>query len=451
MLASADVAVILGAKELLHAAREAPAFGGSISALFPQSFMGGWGSAAAIIVGLVFAGSYGSEEGWASPGAVFKGAAFGSALAMWQSIDSFGLVWTVLRWAAVAGTVGLAIAIVRHGLAIIVLRYRFAAGPSDRVILVGDPESDAGRGALKALRRRPGMHSLGWLSEQVGVGDYLGHPSAVWEALCETGTDTVVLCGELAPGIFDTVVEAAAVAGCRVLAVRSRGTLMASQPRALNGPGLRMLELTFPVGRAGQDGVKRTFDVIVSVGLLLLLSPTMLLLSLWIKIDSKGPVLFVQDRVGQAGTLFRMMKFRTMDDGADREKEDLAHLNSSGDPRLFKIPDDPRVTRVGSFLRRWSLDEFPQLWNVVRGEMSLVGPRPFFQADLTAYDDHHFLRLTVKPGVTGLWQVKGRSSILDFEQVVNLDREYIENWSFGLDLRILLSTLPAVVGRTGAF
>ena len=102
-------------------------------------------------------------------------------------------------------------------------------------------------------------------------------------------------------------------------------------------------------------------------------------------------------------------------------------------------------------MRRWSLDELPQLWNVVRGEMSLVGPRPFFEKDLAAYDDHHFLRLTVKPGVTGLWQVRGRSSILDFEEVMNLDREYIEEWSFGLDLRILFSTFPAVLRRTGAY
>jgi len=109
------------------------------------------------------------------------------------------------------------------------------------------------------------------------------------------------------------------------------------------------------------------------------------------------------------------------------------------------------VTRAGACLRRWSLDELPQLFNVLKGDMSLVGPRPFFESDLAAYDDHHFLRLAVKPGVTGLWQVKGRSSIVDFEEVVELDRRYVENWSFGMDLSILLCTLPAVIRRTGAF
>tara|TARA_B110000438_G_C15548374_1_gene535810 strand:+ start:45 stop:728 length:684 start_codon:yes stop_codon:yes gene_type:complete len=227
--------------------------------------------------------------------------------------------------------------------------------------------------------------------------------------------------------------------------------MMASQPRALEASGLRFFELTFPAGRAGQDVIKRAFDIVVSLSLLILLSPVLALVSLWIKIDSKGPIMFLQDRVGRAGKNFRMWKFRSMSQGADAEKEKLAHLNTSGDPRLFKIPDDPRITRAGRVLRRWSLDELPQLWNVLCGQMSLVGPRPFFEGDLAAYDDHHFIRLAVKPGVTGLWQVKGRSSIVDFDAVVRLDREYVEAWSLMLDMKILLSTLPAVMRRSGAY
>ena len=146
-----------------------------------------------------------------------------------------------------------------------------------------------------------------------------------------------------------------------------------------------------------------------------------------------------------------ILKFRTMRRGADGEKDGLAHLNQTGDSRLFKIPDDPRVTRVGAFLRRWSLDELPQLVNVFRGEMSLVGPRPFFPQDLHDYQDHHFLRLGTRPGITGLWQVRGRSDINDFEEVVALDREYIDTWSSWLDLKILVMTLPAVFRRRGAY
>ena len=139
-----------------------------------------------------------------------------------------------------------------------------------------------------------------------------------------------------------------------------------------------------------------------------------------------------------------------MVNGADAAKSSVAHLNHSGDPRLFKIRNDPRVTRVGRLLRRWSLDELPQLWNVLVGDMSLVGPRPFFESDLPLYQAHHFSRLGAKPGVTGLWQVSGRSDILDFEDVVQLDTRYIREWSLLLDLEILLRTIPAVLRRHGA-
>jgi len=146
-----------------------------------------------------------------------------------------------------------------------------------------------------------------------------------------------------------------------------------------------------------------------------------------------------------------MLKFRTMREGAEAEKASVAALNQNDDPRLFKIPADPRVTRLGRVIRRWSLDELPQLYNVLMGDMSLVGPRPFFESDLDDYEAHHFRRLTVPPGLTGLWQVSGRSDIVDFEEVVRLDRHYIEHWSLALDLRILARTLPVVASRRGAY
>jgi exopolysaccharide biosynthesis polyprenyl glycosylphosphotransferase len=451
VLAVADVTVLVGIRTLLQALRQVSWSSGLTSLLFPEGLMGGWGSVAAVVVGMVAAGAYASEERWATPGTVFRGVAFGAALGMWQSFDMLGVPWTVTHWLLVTMCLGLVMTVERGAIFAVVRRFRLAAEPSDRVILVGDPESPAGQRAAKAVLERPGMSSLGWLSEQGGVKDYLGHPSAVWEVLCDTGTDTVVLCDDLKRGLFDSVAEAAAVAGCRVLSVRNRDTLTTSRPRPLNGGSLMLLELTFPASRAGQDVVKRVFDVVIAGVLIVLLSPFLLALSLWIKIDSRGPVLFMQERVGQAGRVFRMLKFRTMRQGADAEKAEFAHLNCTGDHRLFKIPNDPRVTKVGAFLRRWSLDELPQLFNILRGDMSLVGPRPFFESDLAAYDDHHFIRLAVKPGVTGLWQVKGRSSIVDFEEVVQLDRRYIENWSFGMDLSILLHTIPAVLRRTGAY
>ena len=339
-----DLTALEGLREFLGILR-----GGSptLSALFPGDFMGGWGSIGAVVVGLVVTGGYASQDAWASPRVVMRGVAFGAAMAMWQSIDTLGVLWMGLRWVAVAASVGLVLGSARATLGLAVYRYRERSTPGDRVLLVGDPDGEDGRQAAEAVYRRPGMRSVGWLSEQVHLADYLGHPSAVWEVLCETNTDTVVLCDTLSPGLFDTVVEAAAVAGCKVLSVRNRATLMATQPRALKDSNIRMLELTFPAGRAGQAVVKRMFDYAVSSILILLLSPLLLLIALWIRLDSPGPALFVQDRVGQAGRVFRMMKFRTMRNGADRDKIRLAHLNASGDPRLFKIPDDPRSSAAG--------------------------------------------------------------------------------------------------------
>jgi lipopolysaccharide/colanic/teichoic acid biosynthesis glycosyltransferase len=210
-------------------------------------------------------------------------------------------------------------------------------------------------------------------------------------------------------------------------------------------------ELGSPVLKARALISKRIVDVIVSCGLLVLLSPLLIAIAIAVALDSPGSPIFFQERAGLGGKRFRMIKFRTMRVGADAEKAQLAHLNHTGDVRLFKIPDDPRVTRLGYFLRRWSLDELPQLFNVLIGEMSLIGPRPFFESDFAAYEDHHFRRLDAKPGITGLWQVSGRSEMLDFEDVIYLDRQYIEQWSFWLDVSILFRTIPAVLRRTGAF
>ncbi len=196
--------------------------------------------------------------------------------------------------------------------------------------------------------------------------------------------------------------------------------------------------------------LKRTVDLLLCGCGLLLVSPLLLLIAAAIKLDSRGPVLFKQVRAGVGGRPFWMYKFRSMVADADAMKAKLQHMNESGDPRLFKIKGDPRITRVGRLLRSTSLDELPQLFNVLRGEMSLVGPRPFFPNDVDGYEDHHFERLFVLPGITGLWQVSGRSDVVDFEEVVRLDAQYIREWSVGMDLWILWRTLPAALGR-GAY
>lgn len=263
--------------------------------------------------------------------------------------------------------------------------------------------------------------------------------------------EAVVVCQHLNDQQIMNVREASLAAGCQLLYPARAVKIAGVRPALVWHQDQPFFELGAPVLKASAVITKRVMDAIGAVLGLVLLAPVFLLIAIAIKLDSPGPVFFVQDRAGLGGRRFRMLKFRTMRAGADAEKETLSHLNHSGDSRLFKIPEDPRVTRLGALLRRWSLDELPQFWNVIRGDMSVVGPRPFFEADFASYQDHHFRRLDAKPGITGLWQVSGRSSVVDFEDVVYLDRQYIEQWSPWLDISIMFRTLPAVVRRTGAY
>jgi exopolysaccharide biosynthesis polyprenyl glycosylphosphotransferase len=195
--------------------------------------------------------------------------------------------------------------------------------------------------------------------------------------------------------------------------------------------------------------LKRGIDIALSLLLLVLLSPLWALLALLIKLDSPGPILFKQLRVGKERKPFQFYKFRSMRMTAEEDIAELSDLNEVSWP-LFKIKSDPRLTRVGSFLRRTSLDELPQLINVLKGEMSLVGPRPPLPSEVEKYEPWHMKRLEVAPGLTGLWQVSGRSD-LPFNEMVMLDIYYIENWSLGLDFRTLLRTIPAVITGQGAY
>jgi len=195
--------------------------------------------------------------------------------------------------------------------------------------------------------------------------------------------------------------------------------------------------------------VKRAVDVVGATLGLILLSPLMLLTAALVKLGSPGPVVFKQTRVGYGGRTFTVFKFRSMHEGAESEKEALANLNQARGA-LFKIRQDPRRTKIGKLLRRTSLDELPQLYNVLRGEMSLIGPRPALPSEVEQYQEWHNKRLKARPGITGLWQVSGRSE-LSFDEMVLLDIYYIENWSLALDLRIALKTIPALILGTGAY
>jgi lipopolysaccharide/colanic/teichoic acid biosynthesis glycosyltransferase len=215
------------------------------------------------------------------------------------------------------------------------------------------------------------------------------------------------------------------------------------------GSSVPLFELRPPVFDGVDYFAKRSFDFIGALALLVGLSPLLAIIAAAVRLTSRGPVLYRSIRPGIGGEPFACIKFRTMRTDAEQLQAELESINEASGP-LFKIRRDPRLTTVGAFLRRYSLDELPQLLNVLRGEMSLVGPRPLPQRDFEQLEEWHKKRYLVLPGMTGLWQVSGRSE-LDFDDLVRLDFLYLERWSVGLDLAILLKTVPAVISRRGAF
>lgn len=205
-----------------------------------------------------------------------------------------------------------------------------------------------------------------------------------------------------------------------------------------------------PPRRGGANGAgKRVFDIVVSVLAFALALPVLAVLALAVKMTSRGPMLFRQRRVGRHGQPFTMLKLRTMIDGAEAMAASMLAAGDA-DERLYKFPDDPRVTPLGGWLRRWSADELPQLWNVLRGDMSIVGPRPALASEVQAYQPWQLRRLAVRPGITGAWQVSGRAD-LSFDDCVWLDLKYIDGWTFARDLGILARTVPALISRRGAY
>ena len=215
--------------------------------------------------------------------------------------------------------------------------------------------------------------------------------------------------------------------------------------------GLPMLSITVPNLSRASRALKRGADLLLSGGGLLILSPLLIGVAIAIKLDSRGPVMFRQRRVGRSGKEFSIFKFRSMFADAEARKAELAKLNEANDGVMFKIRKDPRITRIGGFLRRTSIDELPQLINVLTGEMSLVGPRPLIPEEIAAFDEGwHLRRLDLRPGITGPWQIYGRSDI-PFQDMLRFDYQYVAGWSLARDFEIMLSTIPVALTGRGAY
>ncbi|MBY0690182.1 sugar transferase [Microbacterium marinilacus] len=333
-------------------------------------------------------------------------------------------------------------------------RQRARGAYSARVVIVGSERSVVH--VARELKRQPGAGyrvvgaclPAGRSSETVRGTDIpvIGNVNTVERAMQISGADTVVIAStdELGAARVKEI-SWSLEAGQKHLVLAPSITDIAG-PRIHTRPvaGLPLIHVETPRFSAGQRFVKRMMDLGASIALVTLLSPLLLVLALFVKLTSKGPVLFRQVRVGLHGREFRMLKFRSMVQDAEARLAALQQEQDHGNEVMFKMRDDPRVTPVGRIMRRFSLDELPQLFNVIGGSMSLVGPRPPLPREVEKYADHVHRRFLVKPGITGLWQVSGRST-LSWDDTVRLDLSYVENWSLLGDLVILLKTFRAAL------
>ncbi len=325
----------------------------------------------------------------------------------------------------------------------------------DRALVVGGGE--IGRAIMRNVLAQPhlGYRIEGFVDDDpsksaIGPFPLLGNTASLPRLVRERKIDEVIV--TLPWHARDKIVqimESSEAAGARVKIVPDLFQLSLSKISVDAVGGIPLIGVKDASISGGALALKRAMDVFLAAILFGVFLIPMALIALVIKLSSPGPALFRQQRVGRGGNLFVAYKFRTMRRGADQEQETLLHLNEATGP-LFKIRNDPRMTPIGKWLRKTSIDELPQLWNVLRGEMSLVGPRPPLPNEVAQYQEWHKRRLEVAPGVTGLWQVSGRSE-LTFDEMVMLDLYYIENWSPWMDLWILIKTIPALLTARGAY
>jgi exopolysaccharide biosynthesis polyprenyl glycosylphosphotransferase len=345
-----------------------------------------------------------------------------------------------------------------HGLARLLLyRMRHRGRCVQKVVAIGSERSVAELVRTTRSDANAGLEIVGACvtrSRGASIEDVpvLGAPADALAALRAVRADTVILTAwsDVAQEDLRRLSWDLEGSGAQLLVAPRLAEVSAPRMHIRTVRGQPLLNVEEPEFTGLRRVAKKALDLGLTVPGLLVLSPLLLLVAVAVKVSSPGPVLFRQERVGKHTEPFRMTKFRSMYVDAEQRLAQLEHLNEHGGGPLFKMREDPRVTPVGRFLRRFSLDELPQLLDVLRGTMSLVGPRPPLPREVRLYEADVRRRLRVRPGITGLWQVSGRSD-LSWEDSVRLDLSYVENWSLLLDLKIILKTVAAVLGRSGAY
>ena len=421
-----------------------------VRGLIPQTAVALVRRVTSLLFCLVVTGSYAHTERQAHPARIAAALLLGLVLPRWVEIWQSALPARWLLLGFVLAATWLALVLQRRILVAALAsmdprrldRARtLIVGPADDVNAVSLPKDDiAGRAATPTF-----ILSNSWPD---GTAESMRE---LYAALAEGDADAIVLVGALSDAALQAVMIAASSAGASVYATRRAAFRELDEPSFVLRRAEAIAVLSRPALVGSQLVLKRVLDLFGAVVGLLVLSPVLVAASLAVRVTSRGPIFFRQVRVGLGGDPFVMMKFRTMVDDAERQLAELEQANVYSKEPLFKLANDPRTTPIGQFLRKSSLDELPQLLNVLRGEMSLVGPRPALPSEVRRYRQHHFVRFEVLPGITGPWQVSGRNAITSFEDVVQLESAYIRGWTVWRDLTILARTVPAVLSMKGAF
>jgi exopolysaccharide biosynthesis polyprenyl glycosylphosphotransferase len=465
VLVMADLGSFAVMRALIRSVRDPAFFGGWLSHLAqvvtPPGVLNGWQYASALFVSLLVLGCYGAGDRRRDVRRLFAAASLATALPLWMTIWTRGLdvmllqysLTTVLVWAGLVGE--------RLTVDWLIDRVSPPERRGARTLFVGTAEQYAEVSGSKAFKDPREIVSVGFVDVLIPPSvDARGHLVELVRVLHDSKAEAVVACGQLSDPQLEEVTRAALTTGCQLLTLPRGVNIPGVVPAIVWRRGQPLVTLTAPMLKGWQLALKRAVDLLGALIGLLIAAPAMLVIAIVIRLDSSGPVFFRQERVGTGGRRFRVLKFRTMIDGAsDTVHRELVARMLAGDEestaaagdagtRVYKLVGDDRVTSVGRLLRRSSLDELPQLFNVLLGHMSLVGPRPPLAYEIEAYAHWQFDRLQVRPGITGLWQVSGRN-LLTYRQMCELDIAYVQQWSLWLDLKILLRTIPVVLFNSG--
>jgi exopolysaccharide biosynthesis polyprenyl glycosylphosphotransferase len=426
----------------------------------PWAAISNWLQFIALVLVLVFAraGLYRQREARPGADAVIRSLALVTIITAFYAVavagmtfhSFYGIFWVTFVLSAVL------VALLRASYDSVTLELMRLLGVRRRTVLVGPfGELSALERTLRRDGRGPDLDVIGTVSEHAGDFSQLESPSLggltdLEKIVAEHRPDDVVITGfELSTAELVSLVDTCRAYGCRLRVVPTTTELLLERAVLVPGQAVPLFEVRPPVLTGVEWLIKRAFDILVAAILIVLLAIPGVIVALLVRLTSPGPAIFRNPRIGVGEGEFAMLKFRSMYQDAEAQQDDLEDLNEADGP-IFKIRNDPRITPVGRILRRFSIDELPQLWNVLRGEMSLVGPRPLPLRDYERLETWHRGRYRVLPGITGLWQVSGRSA-LGFDDLVRLDFYYVENWSVWLDIEIIARTPLAVLRGQGAY